>query len=58
MRRFALILTGAIFLAAGITLAQEASKTGPYKVLKTGRVGGEGKWDYIYVDSAGRRLGK
>jgi DNA-binding beta-propeller fold protein YncE len=56
MRRFALILTGAIFLAAGITLAQEASKTGPYKVLKTARVGGEGNWDYIYADCAGRRL--
>src|SRR5438552_2622326 len=56
MRRFAVILTGAIFLAAGITLAQEASKTGPYKVLKTARVGGEGNWDYIYADSAGRRL--
>src|SRR5437660_12822588 len=56
MRRFGVILTGAIFLLAGITLAQEASKTGPYKVLKTSRVGGEGNWDYIYADAAGRRL--
>jgi hypothetical protein len=29
---------------------------GPYKVLKTARVGGEGGWDYIYADAAGRRL--
>jgi DNA-binding beta-propeller fold protein YncE len=34
-------------------LAQQA---GPYKVLKSARVGGEGGWDYIYSDSAGRRL--
>jgi len=27
-----------------------------YKVLKMARVGGEGGWDYIYADSAGRRL--
>jgi DNA-binding beta-propeller fold protein YncE len=33
-----------------------AQKTGPYKVLKTARVGGEGSWDYIYADVAGRRL--
>jgi DNA-binding beta-propeller fold protein YncE len=36
-----------------MALAQEA---GPYKVLKRARVGGEGGWDYIYADAAGRRL--
>ena len=56
MRRFAVILAGAIFLAAGITLAQETSKAGPYKILKTAKVGGEGNCDYIYADTAGRRL--
>src|SRR5262249_9171206 len=35
--------------------AQQPS-SGPYKVLKTARVGGEGGWDYIYADVAGRRL--
>jgi DNA-binding beta-propeller fold protein YncE len=34
----------------------QPSGDGPYKVLKTARVGGEGGWDYIYADSAGRRL--
>jgi DNA-binding beta-propeller fold protein YncE len=29
---------------------------GPYKVLKTARVGGEGGTDYIFADTAGRRL--
>jgi DNA-binding beta-propeller fold protein YncE len=30
--------------------------SGPYRVLKTARVGGEGGWDYLYADTAGRRL--
>jgi DNA-binding beta-propeller fold protein YncE len=33
-----------------------AQQAGPYKVLKTAKVGGEGGWDYIYADAAGRRL--
>ena len=36
--------------------AHNMSNGGPYKVLKTARVGGEGNWDYIYADAAGRRL--
>jgi hypothetical protein len=44
------------FLAlAGMLLAQDA-KPGPYKVLKTAKVGGEGGFDYVYADDAGRRL--
>src|SRR5205085_3193984 len=37
-------------------LSAQSSNTGPYKVLKRARVGGEGNWDYIYADVAGRRL--
>jgi DNA-binding beta-propeller fold protein YncE len=57
MRFYAVVL-----LAAGIAMltstgqAQQAPSAGPYKVLKTARVGGEGGWDYIYGDAAGRRL--
>lgn len=29
---------------------------GPYKVLKTVKVGGEGGFDYVYADTAGRKL--
>jgi hypothetical protein len=36
--------------------AQESTTVGPYKVLKSARVGGEGGSDYIYADVAGRRL--
>src|SRR5262245_47961752 len=49
-----LVVATVIFLVSG--LAQQPSSTGPYKVLKTARVGGEGSWDYIYADPAGRRL--
>jgi hypothetical protein len=33
-----------------------SQQDGPYKVLKTAQVGGEGGWDYIYADADGRRL--
>jgi DNA-binding beta-propeller fold protein YncE len=46
----------ALILAAGMSWAEESSNEGPYKVLKTAKVGGEGNWDYIYADSVGRRL--
>jgi hypothetical protein len=47
------ILGVALACAVAIGSAQSA---GPYKVLKTAKVGGEGNWDYIYADVAGRRL--
>ena len=53
MRRLTLLLTSAIAALAPIVLAQSA---GPYKVLKTARVGGEGGTDYIFADTVGRRL--
>jgi DNA-binding beta-propeller fold protein YncE len=56
MHRFAAILTIAIVFALATSPAPQPSNDGPYKVLKTARVGGEGNWDYIYADAAGRRL--
>jgi hypothetical protein len=53
MRQFCFVLGLAIATSVTIGLAQQS---GPYKVLKSARVGGEGGWDYIYADSAGRRL--
>jgi hypothetical protein len=53
MRRLTLLLTAGIAALAPIVLAQSS---GPYKVLKTARVGGEGGTDYIYADPVGRRL--
>src|SRR5204863_2853883 len=56
MRRNALLrmVMIALFTAAG--LAFQPGTDGPYKVLKTAKVGGEGGTDYIYADTAGRRL--
>src|SRR5438094_3135657 len=56
MYRRAAIMTSAIVFAVAIGLAQQHQASGPYKVLKTVRAGGEGNWDYIYADVAGRRL--
>ena len=49
-----LVLAIAVFHPAG--RAEQAGNDGPYKVLRTARVGGEGGSDYIYADVAGRRL--
>jgi DNA-binding beta-propeller fold protein YncE len=46
-------LAAALITCVG--LAQSPS-AGPYKVVKTAKVGGEGGFDYIYADVAARRL--
>jgi DNA-binding beta-propeller fold protein YncE len=56
MRRSGLIILVAIALFTSVGLARQAQTDGPYKVLRTARVGGEGGTDYIYADVAGRRL--
>jgi DNA-binding beta-propeller fold protein YncE len=53
MRQFCFVLAAVVAVSAPIGLAQQ---DGPYKVLKTARVGGEGGWDYIFADDVGRRL--
>jgi hypothetical protein len=54
-RSFLLFAVGTAMLTS-IGLAQQAPTAGPYKVLKTAKVGGEGGFDYIFADVAGRRL--
>ena len=41
---------------ASLGFSRQAPTTGPYKVLKTAKVGGEGGFDYIFADVEGRRL--
>ena len=53
MRQFRSVLAAAVTMFVAIGLGQQ---DGPYKVLTRARVGGEGGWDYIYADSAARRL--
>jgi DNA-binding beta-propeller fold protein YncE len=60
MRRFGTGLAAGIIIFASTALAQTAAQTapgaGPYKILKTAKVGGAGGFDYVYADSDGRRL--
>jgi len=49
-----------LFLTAGLlafpSFAQQAVAPGPYKVQQTVEVGREGFYDYVYADTAGRKL--
>jgi len=58
MRRFCFVfaLIVGIAMLASFGLAQQAPAAGPYKILKTAKVGGEGGFDYVKADVAGRRL--
>ncbi|HEV2200521.1 MAG TPA: hypothetical protein VGR73_11930 [Bryobacteraceae bacterium] len=52
MRQLCLAFAVTLALLAPVGLAQ----SGPYKVLKTAKVGGAGAYDYVFADSEGRRL--
>ena len=52
MLRLRLIFFLAI-ITASLASAQESA---PYKILKTAKAGGAGGFDYVYADSAGRKL--
>src|SRR6202166_5188602 len=58
MRPFclAVLLAAGIAMSASIGLAQHTASAGPYKLLKTAKVGGEGGFDYIFADVESRRL--
>src|SRR5262245_58997877 len=56
MSRHALIFIVLIAFFTSVGFARQVGTDGPYKVLKTARVGGEGGTDYIFADSVGRRL--
>src|SRR3979411_3194657 len=53
MRRVSLMLAAVVATIPFSSLAQQA---GPYKILQTLKVGGEGGFDYVYADDAGRKL--
>jgi len=58
MRPFCLgvVLAAAIAILATAGLAQKDAAAGPYKVIKTVKVGGEGGFDYISADVENRLL--
>ena len=47
-------LAFALSIAAAFT--GYAQDSGPYKLLRTAKVGGAGGFDYVYADAVGRRL--
>lgn len=53
MRRVFLMLAAVVAMMPFSSLAQQA---GPYKVLQTVKVGGEGGFDYVYADDVARKL--
>lgn len=55
--RFSNLMLGLLMLVPAVAcLAQPASDSGPYRLLQTEKVGGEGGFDYVYADADGRRL--
>src|ERR1700683_2673332 len=55
-RRYWLVIAAGVAMFTFAGLAQQAPTAGPYKIVKTAKVGGDGGFDYVYADDAGRRL--
>lgn len=55
MRQIYLIVAVGLALTTESGIAQQAA-VGPYKILKTAKVGGVGNFDFVYADAEGRRL--
>ena len=52
----AVAIGSALLACMAFTFTAVAQSSGPNKVVKTAKVGGEGGFDYIYADSDGRKL--
>ena len=55
MKKLSLSLAAGFGLLASVALAQSAA-SGPYKVINSAKVGGDGGFDYVTADAVGRRL--
>ncbi|HWE95976.1 MAG TPA: YncE family protein [Tepidisphaeraceae bacterium] len=56
MRSSLAVSAAVIGIMASFGFSEPTPTAGPYKLLKTVKVGGAGGWDYVYADSVGRRL--
>ena len=54
--RISRLLSASAVLAVSLTCSLALAQDGPYKVLNTIKVGGDGGSDYVTADSAARRL--
>jgi len=50
------MLPGALAALAALLAGSAAAGPGPYHLIRAEKVGGEGGYDYVFADSAGRRL--
>jgi YVTN family beta-propeller protein len=55
MRPFCLLIASGLALFAAAGLAPQSSD-GPYHIIKTQKVGGDGNFDYVYADPGGRAI--
>jgi DNA-binding beta-propeller fold protein YncE len=55
MRHSGLLIALAVSVSLGAAQPNPPA-AGPYKVVRTAKVGGAGGFDYVYADAAGRRL--
>jgi hypothetical protein len=59
MKRGSLVIVVLLALSAPLASAQTpaaAPTDGPYKLINSTKVGGDGNWDYVYADSVDRKL--
>ena len=56
MRPFFLALASGLVVSATASSPKVQPQDGPYHVIKVTKVGGDGGFDYVYADSAGRTL--
>ena len=53
MRSFLALFALIVGVTASAASAQPLASVGPYKVVKTVKVGGDGGFDYVYADVTG-----
>jgi hypothetical protein len=56
MRLARMLVAAGILLFVRLANAQPGPSEGPYKLIKSEKVGGPGRWDYVFADADGRRL--
>jgi DNA-binding beta-propeller fold protein YncE len=58
MQRLSILLPATLvaILASSAAAQSAPGASGPYKVIKSAKVGGAGNFDYVYADTDGRRL--
>jgi DNA-binding beta-propeller fold protein YncE len=56
MRLFRVLFAALIAASASLAFAETTPADGPYKIVNTAKVGGDGGFDYVYADSDSRHL--